>query len=119
MEQIYGWNPELIFVTNFTTAYPEDLYNNTVGTYDWSPVDAVINQRVFKTPLGMYRSYTPGVDTPVTLLWLAKTAYPELFEDVDITVETKKYYKEVFGIELTDDQAASIFAPAANAGTGF
>lgn len=119
MEQVYGWNPELIFVTNFTTAYPEDLYNNTVGTYDWSPVDAVINQRVFKTPLGMYRSYTPGVDTPVTLLWLAKTAYPALFEDVDITAETKNYYKEVFGIELTDDQAASIFAPAANAGTGF
>ena len=70
-------------------------------------------------PLGMYRSYTPGVDTPVTLLWLAKTAYPEHFEDIDILEETKTYYAEVFGIELSDEQAASIFTPAADAGSGF
>ena len=74
MEQVYAWNPDLIFVTNFTTATPEDVMNNTVGGYDWSPVEAVKNGRVYKMPLGMYRSYTPGVDTPVTLLWMAKTA---------------------------------------------
>ena len=119
MEQIYDWNPSLIFITNFTTAYPNDLYQNTVGNYDWSPVDAVKNERVYKMPLGMYRSYTPGVDTPITLLWLAKTAYPEQFVDIDIIVETQKYYREVFDIDLTADQAASIFAPAAEVGAGF
>lgn len=119
MEQVYAWNPSLIFVSNFTSATPEDLYANTVGIYDWSAIDAVLNQRVYKMPLGMYRSYTPGVDTPVTLLWLAKTAYPDLFADIDIIRETKTYYKEVFGIDLTDDQAASIFAPSAEAGSGF
>ena len=59
------------------------------------------------------------MDTPVTLLWLAKTAYPHLFEDIDIIQETKTYYQEVFGITLTDDQAASIFTPTAQAGSGF
>ena len=119
MEQIYDWNPSVIFITNFTSAGPEDLANNTVGNYDWSVVDAVKNQRVYKMPLGMYRSYTPGVDTPVTLLWMAKTTYPEYFEDVDITAETIKYYKEVFGVELTTEQAESIFTPADEAGAGF
>lgn len=119
MEQVYAWNPSLIFITNFTTAYPEDLYGNTMGVYDWSAIDAVENQRVYKMPLGMYRSYTPGVDTPVTLLWLAQTAYPEVFADIDLIQETKDYYQQVFGITLTDDQAASIFAPAADAGAGF
>ena len=66
-------------------------------------------------PLGMYRSYTCGVDTPVTLLWIAKTVYPDLFKDIDITEETKKYYKEVFGITLTDEQATKIFAPTSKA----
>ena len=79
MEQIYTWNPSVIFITNFTSAGPADLAENTVGNYDWSVVDAVKNQRVYKMPLGMYRSYTPGVDTPVTLLWMAKTTYPEYF----------------------------------------
>ena len=119
MEQVYAWNPSLIFVTNFTKFGPEDLYNNTVGTYDWSAVDAVKNHQVYKMPLGMYRSYTPGVDTPVTLLWLAKSAYPQLFNDIDLIAETKAYYQEVFGIALTDQQASAIFAPPAEAGTGF
>lgn len=119
MEQIYEWNPSVIFITNFTSVGAEDLYNNTVGNYDWSVVDAVKNQRVYKMPLGMYRSYTPGADTPVTLLWMAKTTYPDYFEDIDITEETINYYKEVFGVELTTEQAESIFTPTEEAGTGF
>ena len=119
MEQVYKWNPTIIFITNFTAAQPDDLYNNTIGNYDWSAVDAVKNQKVYKMPLGMYRSYTPGADTPVTLLWFAKNTYPELFEDIDMIQETKDYYKEVFGVELTDDQASAIFEPNAEAGSGF
>lgn len=119
MEQIYQWNPSLIFITNFTSAMPEDLENNAIGSDNWSAVDAVINGNVHKMPLGMYRSYTPGVDTPITLLWLAKAAYPELFADIDIPAKTIEYYNEVFGITLTEEQAASIFAPSAAVGTGF
>ena len=119
MEQVYAWDPDLIFMTNFNTYYPDDLYNNTVEGYDWSAVKAVKDKRVYKMPLGMYRSYTPGVDCPVTLLWMAKTAYPELFEDIDVIAEAKAYYKEVFGIDLTDEQAQSIFEPAQSAGEGF
>lgn len=48
MEQIYNWNPEMIFVTNFTKAQPDDLYNNTIGANDWNAVNAVKNKRVIK-----------------------------------------------------------------------
>lgn len=116
IEQVYTWNPDLIFITNFNQAYPQDLYDNTIGNYDWSEVDAVKNKQVFKMPLGMYRSYTPGADTPITLLFLAKCAYPDLFSDIDITKETKDYYKDLFGITLTDEQANSIFNPNAASG---
>ena len=119
MEQVYVWNPSMIYITNFTEAMPEDLYTNAIGNYDWSAIDAVKNEKAFKMPLGMYRSYTPGADTPVTLLWFAKTTYPELFEDIDMIAETKMYYQEVFGVELSDAQAASIFVPERKAGAGF
>lgn len=114
MEQIYEWDPEKIFITNFNEAQPEDLYSST-GAHDWSLITAVKDREVFKMPLGMYRSYTCGVDTPITLLWLAKATYPELFEDIDIIEETKNYYNEVFGIDLTDDQAGMIFSPPSEA----
>lgn len=116
LEQIYNWNPGVVFITNFTSAQPDDLYENKIGTYDWSGIDAVVNRRVYKMPLGMYRSYTPGVDTPITLLWLAKAVYPELFSDIDITAQAVEYYKTVFGVELTREQVDSIFAPISAAG---
>ncbi|MFD0896354.1 ABC transporter substrate-binding protein [Loigolactobacillus binensis] len=115
MEQIYKWNPQKIFITNFTTAQPNDLYNNKIGNYDWSKVAAVKNKQVYKMPLGMYRSYTPGVDTPITLLWMAKTVYPDQFKDINIIKETKTYYKKVFNVNLTDKQAQKIFTPPASA----
>ncbi|KRM99962.1 ABC transporter substrate-binding protein [Loigolactobacillus rennini] len=115
MEQIYKWDPQVILITNFTKAQPADLYGNKMGSNDWSKIDAVKNKRVYKMPLGMYRSYTPGVDTPVTLWWMAKTVYPEQFKDINITKETKTYYKKVFNIELTDKQADKIFKPSAAA----
>ncbi|MBO4928681.1 MAG: ABC transporter substrate-binding protein [Clostridiales bacterium] len=119
IEQVYNWDPSLIFITNFNQAYPEDLYGNTIGNYDWSEIDAVKNKNVFKMPLGMYRSYTPGADTPITLLYLAKCAYPDLFADIDLTEEAKKYYKDLFGIDLTDEQIKSIFNPDAASGNVF
>lgn len=111
MEQVYEWNPDVIIITNFTKAQPEDLYNNTIGSDDWSSVNAVKNKQVYKMPLGIYRSYTPGADTPVTLQWFAKAVYPELFEDVDVEQIARDYYKDFYGFELTDEQIENMFNP--------
>lgn len=119
LEQVYAWDPSLMLITNFTSAQPEDIYNNTIGVFDWSGVKAVQDKKVYKMPLGMYRSYTCGVDTPMTLLWLAQTVYPDLFSDIDLTQEVKAYYLDVFGVELTDEQADSIFTPPSSAAAGF
>ena len=116
LEQIYAWNPDMIFMTNFNIYLPKDLYENTVGNYDWSEVKAVKDKEVYKMPLGMYRTYTPGIDTPITLLWFAKTAYPDLFNDIDLIKETREYYMDIFGVNLSDEQIKSIFNPDANAG---
>jgi len=115
MEQVYTWNPDIIMITNFTSAQPEDLYNDTIGSDDWSTVTAVKNKEVYKMPLGFYRSFTPGVDTAITLQWFAKTVYPELFVDVDMEQVTKDYFKEYFGIEMTDDLIDMMFNPSSEA----
>ena len=63
-------------------------------------------------PLGIYRSFTPGADTPVTLQWIAKTVHPELFEDVDIDQVTKDYFADVFNFEVGDEQLEKMYNPA-------
>ncbi len=119
MEQVYQWDPDVILITNFTTAQPDDLYNNTIGGNDWSSVKAVTDGQVYKMPLGTYRSYTPSADTPVTFLWMAKTVYPELFEDIDITAEVRDYYQELYGVTLTDEQIDRMYNPASAGGVTY
>lgn len=118
MEQIYAWNPDKIYITNFTTDMPEDYYNNTIEGEDWSSLKAVQNSEVYKVPLGMYRWYTSSSDAPLMLKWLAKNNYPELFEDMDMNEEVKNYYKSAYGIDLTDEQVEKIFSPSREAALG-
>ena len=117
MEQIYSWNPDIVFITNFTPTLPQDLFTHKYN--DWSSIKAVKEQRVYKMPLGIYRSYTPSADTPMTLLWFAKTIYPEYFKDVDLTREVKNYYKKLFNVDLTDQQVSSIYEARSDRAEGF
>ena len=117
MEQIYAWDPDVVFITNFTSAMPDDLYNGSLGN-DWSSVQAVKDEAVYKMPLGSYRSFTPGTDTPVTLLWMAQKTYPDLFSDIDLAQEVKDYYKEIYGVELTDEQVERMYNPEAHDAEG-
>ena len=108
MEQIYGWNPDVIFITNFTAARPDDLFKNKFN--NWTPVNAVRNHAVYKMPRGINRTDTPSADSPLALLWAAKTMYPEAFADIDFKGEVKKYYKTLFDIVLTDEDVESAYA---------
>mgnify|MGYP001168554377 FL=1 len=115
MEQIYAWNPDIIFITNFSSVLPEDLYNNAIEGNDWSQVSAVQNKQVYKFPLGMYRWFPPSSDTPLALMWLAKTIQPEVFEYIDMDGEIKDYYAKYYNVELTDSDIQTIYNPAREA----
>ena len=46
IEQVYAWNPDKVFITNFNDAIPSDLYENTLCNADWSQLTAVKNGEV-------------------------------------------------------------------------
>ena len=114
MEQIYKWNPDVIFITNFTKLAPRDL----LSAPEWRPVEAVRRGAVYKMPLALYRTYTPGPDAPLTLLWLARAVYPETFGDIDLPKQAAKYYKEIFGLDVSAERAREIFAAPQSGGSG-
>ena len=43
---------------------------------------------------------------------MAQKVYPDLFSDIDIAQEVKKYYQELYGIELTDEQVERMYNPS-------
>lgn len=97
---------------------PEDIYNNTLCSADWSNIEAVKNQQVRKIPLGMYRWYVTCSDSPMMLLWMAKQHHPDRFEDIDFNETMKEFYKQFYDFDLTDADIESILTPAREAAGG-
>lgn len=118
IEQVYAWNPDKIFITNFNDAIPDDLYTNTLCNADWSQLDAVKKQEVHKLPLGMYRWYVTCSDSPLMLLWMAMENHPDRFADVDFNQTMKDFYKQFYDFDLTDEDIELIMKPIREAAGG-
>lgn len=118
IEQIYAWNPEFIYLTNFSDAIPNDLYENKLQGHNWNEIVAVKKKRVYKFPLGIYRWYVTNTDSPLTLLYFAKHHHPDLFSDIDFEVELKKFYKKFYKLDLTDEDVKHIFEAKRDASRG-
>lgn len=117
MEQIYQWNPEVIYISSFTTTMPEDILENKIAGQDWSQIEAVKNGRVYKEPVGVYRWYPPSGDAPLMLKWMANHQYPGLFS-YDMEKELKEYYQRFYRYELTDEDIEWILNPVRETASG-
>ena len=111
MEQVYTINPEVIFISNFSPAKPEDLYENRIQGQDWSHVAAVQNKRVYKVPEGIFQWYPPSADAPLMMQWIAQVSHPGLFDDYVIEDVIREYYADFYGFDLSDEDIALILNP--------
>lgn len=114
MEQIYKWNPDIIFLTNFDESKPSDLYDNRIEGKDWSKISAVQKKQVYKTPKGIYRWDVAGVETPLMVRYMASKIQPEIFSDADFEKEVKTFYKDFFDYNLSADDMDFITNREAN-----
>lgn len=115
MEEILEINPDIVFLSWFDDFTPDDLYENRIDGQDWGTVNAVINKKVYKTPLGIYRWDAPGVETPLMMKWLATMIQPEIFADIDMKQEVTDYFQNYFDYSITDEDYAQIMCEAENA----
>lgn len=104
-EQICLWNPDVIIANGNGI----DLYLQSKDQF--KEVNAVLNNKVYLLPNGVSRWGHPySIETPLAILWTAKTLYPDKFEGIDMVKETKKFYKEFFNYDLTDEKAEEILS---------
>ncbi len=102
MEKVLGWNPDIL-VIDFGT--PDEVCKDP----KWKSVTAIKNRAVYVQPIGVFIWDRPTAESAVLHpLWLAKTAYPDLFADIDMKQEIKKFYREIMSFNLTDAQADEI-----------
>jgi iron complex transport system substrate-binding protein len=112
MEQVQKWNPQVIYLTNFNKAMPEDLYSNSFSGFDWRQIDAVKNRRVYKIPLGSYRWYAPSNESGLMLQWMYKRNQPERASDLNIEEEIEKFFEGFYGVKLSEKQMSALLNPS-------
>lgn len=103
IEQILQWDPDVILVNE------EGVDKYILSNEHWANLKAVKDKKVYKMPNGISRWGHPGsLETPLAVLWTAKTLYPELFQDLDMVKETKFFYEKFFNFSITDETAKQI-----------
>jgi len=91
LEQILLWDSDVILVNEDGVA--DYILNNS----QWQTLKAVKEKKVYQLPNGVSRWGHPGgLETPLAILWTAKTLYPDKFEDTDMEGMTEKFYKDFF-----------------------
>ncbi|MCZ4077538.1 ABC transporter substrate-binding protein [Rhodococcus sp. H36-A4] len=110
-EQILAWDPDVVLIGGSGPAgiTPDQVLSNSVDGLNLSSLRAVQEKKVYSTDLGMWSWFTPNPDAPLVTSWLGKVIYPDEFSDVDLVAETQDYYRQVYGYELSGDQANAIY----------
>lgn len=111
-EQILAWDPEIIFLSAFDKATPEDLYNDP----RLAEVSAVKNKRVYRAPLGVYRWQVPCAESPLYWNYVAALAYPGKYQ-VDLKQLMRDNTKWIYNYDLTDDDISLILRCDINDGS--
>ena len=105
-EALLRLDPDVIMICGF---YRDEGYSMlTDGKYD-GILSAVTNKKIYYFPLGMYDWSAGGFELGISSIWIAKTLYPQYFEDVDLVSLTREYYKDTTGVTLSDDDISYIF----------
>lgn len=99
MEEIIAADPDVIFVGDLETG---EIQKAILSDPKWASIKAVKNNRVYKNPTGVYYWDRNSTETALQILWVAKTSYPELFEDIDIEKETRWFYKNFYKYDIPD-----------------
>lgn len=108
-EEILTWDPEVIFLGNFSNATPETLYEDPF----WADISAVQNKRVYRLPNGGFSWDPPSNESNMSWLWVASMLHPQV-ADFDLRASMKENFSYLYNHDLTEDQIDQILFMDAN-----
>lgn len=110
VEQLIGWNPEVIFTSSMTALTPADVYADPA----LAGLDAVKNKRVYAVPSGGFWWDPPSAESHLMMKWAATMLHPETFS-ADLRTEIAQHYEFLYGTTVTDEQIDELLRFDANA----
>jgi iron complex transport system substrate-binding protein len=102
VEEIFGWNPDYIFITNSQSATYSvaDLLSDPA----WSAMKAIKNKHVYVMPAEADSWEFPGVVSVLGTDFMMKTMYPDLMTDAELVDTVNDFYMLSYGIQLSREE---------------
>ncbi len=99
-EQIAAWNPDQVFIINYTSDV-EATVAQLKADPQWQGLKAVQAGQLYAFPKDYYSWDQPDTRWILGLTWLAKTIHPDRFADLDMTQEIGGFYQQLYGLDET------------------
>lgn len=98
LEQIIAWDADQIYIISYFKDANEVL-DGLKADPQWQAMRAVKEGNLYPFASDLYSWDQPDIRWVLGLTWLAGKLHPDLFPDLDITVETTAFYKEIYGMD--------------------
>ena len=97
LEQLLKWNPEYIFMVNYSRYKLENIMSDNI----LKTLRGIEEKNVHEIPSKIESWDYPTPSSILGVLWLTNKLYPELYTEEEYIVEAKTFYKKFFDIEVT------------------
>jgi len=107
MEQVFIWNPELIFCAGFKG--DKNAYKSITTDDKWKNIEAVKNKQVYKVPsrpFGWF-DHPPTVNRIAGIIWLGQLFYGQSVAETKSQIT--EFYKLFYAYNLSDSEYSSLF----------
>jgi iron complex transport system substrate-binding protein len=98
LEQIAAWDADQIFVIAYF-ADPSEVVAGLKDDPNWQAIRAVEAGELYAFPGDLYSWDQPDPRWVLGLTWLAGTMHPDLYPDLDMTVEAQTFYQSLYGLD--------------------
>lgn len=106
-EKILEINPDIMVIGAQNQA---EVYDLLVNDAVLSGLDAVKNNTVYRIPQGLFPWCRTGPEAAIQMIWAGKLLHSAEFEDIDIKAVAKEFYKEFYGVDVSDEMLDGILA---------
>lgn len=103
MEQIWAWDPDIILISGQNG----DL-DSVRKNPNWASLKAVKNNNVYLIPTGVFPWDFASSESIILAVYMTKIFHPDKFKDWDVIREMKQFYSELYGKDVTDQDAERI-----------
>lgn len=97
-EQIAAWDPEAIAIVSYNDDI-EAIRDSLADQPRWQELSAVQNNRFYAFPKDYYSWDQPDTRWILGVTWLAERLHPDLFPDLSVMDEARRFFRVVYGID--------------------